>query len=65
MNEQGLAAPHIIEACLAHSVDGVAAHYNQATYFQAKRQALAAWANYLGSIINPTIAATNVTALHR
>jgi integrase len=47
MHEQGLADPHIIEACLAHIVGGVAAHYNQATYFQAKRAALAAWAEYV------------------
>jgi integrase len=62
MNEQNLAAPHVVEACLAHSVGGVAAHYNQATYFQPKRTALAAWANYLDTIINP-IAASNVIAL--
>jgi integrase len=47
MHEQGLAPPHIIEACLAHSVGGVAAHYNQATYFQAKKAAYAAWAEYV------------------
>jgi integrase len=59
MNEQALAPPHVVEACLAHSVStGVAAHYNQATYFQLKRSALSAWANYLGTIINPTIART-------
>ena len=64
MHEQGLAAPHIIEACMAHSVGGVSAHYNQASYFQAKRAALAAWASYLASIVNPT-ADSNVTALRR
>jgi len=62
-HEQGLADPHIIEACLAHSVGGVAGHYNMASYFRAKRAALAAWANYLTSIVDP-IAETNVTALH-
>ena len=36
----------------------------RANYFQAKKAALAVWASYLGSIINPTIASTNVTALH-
>jgi integrase len=51
MNEQGLAAPHIIEACMAHSVGGVAAHYNHAVYFQPKKAALAAWANYLAKIV--------------
>jgi len=65
MHEQGLAPPHIIEACLAHSLGGVSAHYNQASYFQAKKVALAAWASYLGSIINPRIASNNVSALHR
>jgi len=62
--EQQLAPPDIIEACLAHSVGGVAAHYNQATYFQAKKAALGAWASYLASIVNPT-ADSNVTALRR
>jgi len=62
MYEQALADPHIIEACLAHRVGGVQAHYNQASYFQAKKVALSAWANYLASIVSP-IAETNVIAL--
>jgi integrase len=64
MAEQGLAPPHIIEACTAHTVKGVEAHYNHATYFQAKKAAFAAWANYLDTIVNP-IAESNVIALAR
>jgi integrase len=53
MHERGLAEPHIIEACLAHIVGGVKAHYNVASYFEAKKAALAAWANYVANILYP------------
>jgi integrase len=51
MNEHALADPHIIEACTAHIISGVKAHYNHATYFQAKKTALAAWGNHVANII--------------
>jgi integrase len=42
-NELGLAEPHIIEACLGHTVGGVAAVYNRAKHEAAKKAALEAW----------------------
>jgi integrase len=52
MNERGLAEPHIIEACLAHTgvKSGVAGVYNRAAYREAKRAALGAWAALVGGI---------------
>jgi integrase len=52
MNEHGLAEPHIIEACLAHTgfKSGVAGVYNRAAYREAKRAALEAWAALVSEI---------------
>ena len=56
MAEIGI-APHVIEKVLNHStgqISGVAAVYNRHTYLREKTDALNAWANALGSIVEPT-----------
>lgn len=49
MNSRGLAAPHIIEATLAHigAKGGVAGVYNTASFRPQKKEALLAWAKLL------------------
>lgn len=49
MNSRGLAAPHIIEATLAHigAKSGVAGVYNTASFRPQKKEALLAWAKLL------------------
>jgi integrase len=49
MNSRGLAAPHIIEATLAHigAKGGIAGVYNTASYRSQKQAALLAWTNLL------------------
>ena len=47
LNEQGIAAPHIIEAIVNHVSGhrgGIAGVYNRATYLEERRRALEAWA---------------------
>jgi integrase len=44
-------APHIVEALLAHQVQGVAAVYNRASFRQAKAEALQVWHGLLVGII--------------
>jgi integrase len=53
MNERGLAEPHIIEACLAHTgaKNGVTGVYNRAAYREAKHAALGAWAALIRDIV--------------
>lgn len=47
-NENGIARPDVIEACLAHrEVDKVRAAYNRATFASERRKLLAAWADYV------------------
>ena len=54
-------APHVVDRILAHSsgtIRGVAAVYNRFEYQEERRSALAAWANYVTSLVSP--AASNV-----
>jgi integrase len=47
-------APHVVEAVLGHVSGhkaGVAGHYNYARYLQAKREALAQWADHLAGVV--------------
>jgi integrase len=55
LNEQGIAAPHIIEAIVNHVSrfkGGIAGVYNRATYLDERRRALEAWAIMLTNISN-------------
>ncbi len=52
LNEQGIAAPHIIEAIVNHVSGhrgGIAGVYNRATYMAERRRALETWAKGLTS----------------
>jgi integrase len=51
MNELGI-EPHIVEAVLGHTVQGVAGIYNRAKYETAKRAALDAWGTHISQIIS-------------
>ena len=44
--------PHIIEALLAHKQQGVAAVYNRASYWEAKRTALTRWHQLVESMVS-------------
>jgi integrase len=46
MAEMGI-APHVIERLLAHSMPGVAARYNRASYLPEMRDAMEKWEKYL------------------
>jgi integrase len=52
MNERLGIAPHIVEACVNHisgrAKAGVAGVYNKALYLNERRQALTAWAKFVG-----------------
>jgi len=43
--------PHVIEALLAHKQQGVAAVYNRASYWEAKRAALTRWHQLVSAIV--------------
>jgi integrase len=49
MNELGV-EPHIVEAVLGHTVQGVAGVYNRAKYEAAKRAALEAWGAHVMAV---------------
>lgn len=49
-NEHG-ADPHLVEAQLGHTLQGVAATYNLATHLPARRRLLERWAEHLGEIV--------------
>jgi hypothetical protein len=40
-------APHIVEKLLNHSLPGLMATYNHATYDTERQEALEAWSSYL------------------
>ena len=63
LNEQGIAAPHIIEACINHVSGlrgGIAGVYNRASYLDERRRALEAWAKL---IAGPASECGNVVSL--
>ena len=43
-------APHIVEKMLNHTLGGVMAVYNQATYDGERKDALEAWSTWLNGI---------------
>jgi integrase len=52
--ENGIASPHIIEACVNHISGhkaGIAGIYNRATYLKEKTEAFAAWANFVDDLL--------------
>jgi integrase len=51
MAEQGV-APHVIERLLAHSMPGVTARYNRASYIPEMRDALKKWENHLQALLS-------------
>lgn len=55
MNEHVGIAPHVVEACVNHisgsAKAGVAGVYNKAVYLKERREAMAAWADYMQNII--------------
>ncbi len=53
--------PHIVEACLNHSIKGIAAHYNLASYRAEKRSAVRRWEEHLLAAIEGR--ATNVVPM--
>ena len=58
-------APHVVDRILNHTsgtISGVAAVYNRFEYEGERRSALAAWANFVSSLITPT--ASNVVSMH-
>jgi len=64
LNEQGIAAPHIIEAIVNHISGlrgGIAGVYNRASYLEERRRALTAWADLIGT---PSAAISNVVSMH-
>jgi len=53
LNENGTAAPHIIEAILNHQSGhkaGVAGTYNRAKYLKEKREALEKWGGHVAKL---------------
>jgi hypothetical protein len=50
MNELGT-EPHIVEAVLGHTIEGVAGVYNRAKYQAAKRAALEAWGAHVMALV--------------
>jgi integrase len=53
LNAMGV-APHVVERMLNHSLPGVMAVYNHATYDTERRQALEAWSTWLKGLIKKT-----------
>jgi integrase len=45
-NELGV-EPHIIEQCMGHKIQGVAARYNHAVYLNQRRAAIQRWSDTL------------------
>jgi integrase len=66
MNAEGIALPHVIEACLGHVVgDRVARTYNLAAYQAQIRVALDLWAARVMRLKSGELAPTKVVALRR
>jgi integrase len=62
LNENRLAAPHVIEAIVNHvsgHLAGVAGTYNKALYLDERRGALEAWARRVAAIAAPAECRTN------
>lgn len=55
MNERLGIAPHVVEACVNHisggAKAGVAGVYNKALYLNERREAMAAWASFVASLV--------------
>jgi integrase len=60
MNEIGI-AERVVEACLSHTIAGVAGVYNRYDYLAEKRAALEAWARHVDAIVSGS-AGANVVA---
>lgn len=54
LNDLGV-APHVVEALLGHSIQGVAGIYNRSQYLPEKRQALELWCNRLDELLTGEI----------
>jgi integrase len=78
MNNEGLAPPHIVEACLGHAVlkyvtdqgqiitsKSVERRYNYATYPEQVRTAMEAWADRTMALVSGERQPTKVLALRR
>jgi integrase len=66
MNNEGIALPHIIEACLGHAVgDKIARTYNLAAYPEQVRAALELWADRVMGLVSGERKPAKVLALRR
>ncbi len=59
MNERQRIAPHVVEACVNHisgkAKAGVAGVYNKALYFDERREALKAWAEFVQMLVREEV----------
>ena len=66
MNNEGLAPPHVIEACLGHVVGSrVSRHYNWSSYLEQVRVALELWGARVMGLISGKRQPAGVVALRR
>ena len=62
MNERLGILPHVVEAVLSHTIQGVAGVYNRSAYLADKRAALLRWAEHVASIVEDR--EPKIVALH-
>ena len=58
-------APHVIEACLGHSLKGIAATYRRYSYLTEKAVALEAWASEVTALPRSKLHSIDYTASHK
>ena len=61
MNELGI-PERVVEACLSHTISGVAGVYNRYHYLPEKRAALERWASHVEAVVSGSAAGANVIA---
>jgi integrase len=52
LHERFNVAPHIVECCLGHTVQGIASVYNRADYLLERRRVLQRWADHLEGLVS-------------